>query len=87
VALTAINKLLGDGVKYVVPLLFMPIKLAIAQICEENTSIALIMTTFKSEGGGILTLRRRFTGGTQAGARRKEIGDRESEATTSEAPS
>jgi hypothetical protein len=33
---TAINKLIEDGVKYVVPPMFMPVNLAIAQLCEEN---------------------------------------------------
>jgi branched-chain amino acid transport system substrate-binding protein len=34
--MTAINKLIEDGVKYVVPPMFMPVNLAIAQLCEEN---------------------------------------------------
>jgi branched-chain amino acid transport system substrate-binding protein len=45
--LTAINKLLGDGVKYVVPPMFMPINLAIAQICEDNKIMRI-----KSFGSG-----------------------------------
>lgn len=34
--LTAINKLIGDGVKYVSPPMFMPVNLAIADLCEQN---------------------------------------------------
>ena len=34
--LTAVNKLIGDNVKYLVPPMFMPVNLAIAQLCEEN---------------------------------------------------
>jgi branched-chain amino acid transport system substrate-binding protein len=34
--LTAVNKLIGDGVKYLVPPMFMPVNLAIAGLCEEN---------------------------------------------------
>ena len=34
--LTAINKLIGDGVKYVIPPMFMPVNLAIADLCEQN---------------------------------------------------
>jgi len=33
---TAVNKLIQDGVKFLVPPMFMPINLAIAQLCEEN---------------------------------------------------
>ncbi len=34
--LTAANKLIGDGVKFLYPPMFMPVNLAIAQLCEEN---------------------------------------------------
>jgi branched-chain amino acid transport system substrate-binding protein len=34
--LTAVNKLLGDGVRYLVPPMFMPVNLAIAPLCEKN---------------------------------------------------
>jgi branched-chain amino acid transport system substrate-binding protein len=33
---TAANKLIQDGVKYLVPPMFMPVNMAIAQLCEEN---------------------------------------------------
>ncbi|NLV71652.1 MAG: ABC transporter substrate-binding protein [Actinobacteria bacterium] len=45
--MTAISKLIGDGVKYVVPPMFMPINLAIAQTCEENKIMRV-----KSAGAG-----------------------------------
>lgn len=44
---TAINKLIGDGVQYVSPPMFMPINLAIAQTCEEKG-----MMRVKSYGAG-----------------------------------
>ncbi|MCX8032230.1 MAG: ABC transporter substrate-binding protein [Thermoleophilia bacterium] len=45
--LTAINKLIGEGIKYVVPPMFMPINLAIAPLCEENKIMRI-----KSFGAG-----------------------------------
>lgn len=45
--LTAINKLIGDGVKYVSPPMFMPVNLAIADLCEQNKLIRM-----KSYGAG-----------------------------------
>jgi branched-chain amino acid transport system substrate-binding protein len=45
--MTAINKLIGDGVKYVIPPMFMPVNLAIAQLCEENKILRM-----KSFGAG-----------------------------------
>jgi len=46
-ALTAINKLIADGVKFVVPPMFMPNDLAIAPLCEEKKIIRV-----KSAGAG-----------------------------------
>lgn len=46
-AITAINKLIGDGVKYLYAPMFMPNNLAIAQLCEENKIIRV-----KSFGAG-----------------------------------
>ena len=45
--MTAINKLIGDGVKYLYAPMFMPNNLAIAQLCEENKIIRI-----KSFGAG-----------------------------------
>ncbi len=45
--LTAINKLIGDGVKYVSPPMFMPVNLAIADLCEQNKLMRV-----KSYGAG-----------------------------------
>ncbi|MBN1631057.1 MAG: ABC transporter substrate-binding protein [Thermoleophilia bacterium] len=44
---TAINKLIGDGVKYVSPPMFMPVNLAIADLCEKNKIMRV-----KSYGAG-----------------------------------
>jgi branched-chain amino acid transport system substrate-binding protein len=44
---TAINKLIGDGVKYVSPPMFMPVNLAIADLCEQNKIMRV-----KSYGAG-----------------------------------
>ena len=46
-ATAAINKLIGDGVKYLYAPMFMPNNLAIAQLCEENKIIRI-----KSFGAG-----------------------------------
>jgi branched-chain amino acid transport system substrate-binding protein len=46
-AMAAINKLIGDGVKYLYAPMFMPNNLAIAQLCEENKIIRV-----KSFGAG-----------------------------------
>ena len=46
-AMTAINKLIEDGVKYLYAPMFMPNNLAIAQLCEENKIIRI-----KSFGAG-----------------------------------
>ena len=46
-AMAAINKLIGDGVKYLYAPMFMPNNLAIAQLCEENKIIRI-----KSFGAG-----------------------------------
>ncbi len=47
--LTAVNKLIGDGVKYLVPPMFMPVNLAIAQLCEDNKIMRV-----KSFGAGTM---------------------------------
>lgn len=44
---TAINKLIGDGVKFVIPPMFMPVNLAIADLCEQNNIMRV-----KSYGAG-----------------------------------
>jgi len=44
---TAINKIIGDGIKYVSPPMFMPVNLAIADLCEQNK-----MMRVKSYGAG-----------------------------------
>jgi branched-chain amino acid transport system substrate-binding protein len=46
-AVAAVNKLIGDGVKYLYAPMFMPNNLAIAQLCEENKVIRI-----KSFGAG-----------------------------------
>ena len=48
-ATTAINKLIGDGVKYLYAPMFMPNNLAIAPLCEENKIIRI-----KSFGAGAI---------------------------------
>jgi branched-chain amino acid transport system substrate-binding protein len=46
-AVAAVNKLIGEGVKFLIPPMFMPNNLAIAQICEDNKVLR-----FKSFGAG-----------------------------------
>ena len=48
-AMTAINKIIQDGVKYLYAPMFMPNNLAIAQLCEENKIIRI-----KSFGAGAI---------------------------------
>jgi len=52
---TAINKLIGDGVKYVVPPMFMPVNLAIADLCEQNKIMRV-----KSFGAGNVEVNPQF---------------------------
>jgi len=47
--MTAINKIIQDGVKHLYAPMFMPNNLAIAQLCEENKIIRI-----KSFGAGAI---------------------------------